>query len=100
MVLPPLLRLPVDILAQPDETTCGPTCLHAVYRYWGRDDTLPNVIARTGRLERGGTVAVFLACDALRQGFDATIYTLNLTVFDPTWFSGGIDVVERLLRQR
>lgn len=94
------MHLPLEMLPQPDETTCGPTCLHAVYRYWGRHDTLPNVIARTGRLERGGTVAVFLACDALRQGFDATIYTLNLTVFDPTWFTGGVDIVERLLRQR
>ena len=22
---------------QPDETTCGPTCLHAVFRYFGED---------------------------------------------------------------
>ena len=28
-------RLPVEILPQPDETTCGPTCLHAVFRYFG-----------------------------------------------------------------
>ena len=30
--------------------------------------------------------AVFLACDALRKGYSATIYTYNLMVFDPTWF--------------
>ena len=100
MALPPILRLPVDILTQPDETTCGPTCLHAIYRYWGRDETLTDVIARTGKLERGGTVAVFLACDALRQGFDATIYTFNVTVFDPTWFTGDVDIAARLERQR
>jgi hypothetical protein len=100
MVLPPILRLPVDILPQPDETTCGPTCLHAIYRYWGHNETLTNVIARTGKLERGGTVAVFLACDALRQGFDATIYTFNVTVFDPTWFDGATDIAGRLQRQR
>ena len=28
-------RLPVTTLPQPDETTCGPTCLHAVYDYFG-----------------------------------------------------------------
>jgi hypothetical protein len=100
MVLPPLLRLPVNILAQPDEMTCGPTCLHAIYRYWDRDETLEAVIGRTGKLERGGTVAVFLACDALRQGFDATIYTFNVTVFDPTWFDGHTDIAARLEQQR
>jgi hypothetical protein len=88
------------MLSQPSETTCGPTCLHALYRYWGREEPLNDVILRTGKLERGGTVAVFLACDALQQGFQAIIYTFNLTVFDPSWFVGKVDIAERLLRQR
>jgi hypothetical protein len=92
--------LPVVILPQPDETTCGPTCLHALYRYWGDEQPLTEVISRTRRFEHGGTVAVFLACDALRRGYQATIYTYNLMVFDPTWFSPGVDVAARLLRQR
>jgi len=29
--------LPIHILPQPDDETCGPTCLHAVYRFWGED---------------------------------------------------------------
>jgi hypothetical protein len=96
-----MLRLPVSILPQPDETTCGPTCLHAVYQYWGDDEPLAQVVARTGRLEQGGTFAVFLACDALRKGYRATIYTYNLNVFDPSWFAGpGVDIADRLLRQR
>ncbi len=98
-MLPVRLRLPVEILAQPDEVTCGPTCLHAVYRYWGSEETLEEVIARSRRLEHGGTLAVFLACDALRRGFDATIYTFNLTMFDPTWFRQGVDIAEKLRRQ-
>jgi len=98
-MLPVRLRLPVEILAQPDEVTCGPTCLHAVYRYWGSEETLDEVIARARRLEHGGTLAVFLACDALRRGFDATIYTFNLTMFDPTWFRQGIDIAEKLKHQ-
>ncbi|MCO6435262.1 hypothetical protein C8R30_11641 [Nitrosomonas nitrosa] len=94
-------HLPVSILPQPDETTCGPTCLHAVYNYWGKRDSLEDIIARTPKLESGsGTFDVFLACDALRNGFQATIYTYNLVVFDPTWFVGGIDIAERLRRQR
>ena len=86
-MLPSHLRLPVEILAQPDEVSCGPTCLHAIYRYWGEQESLNEVIARTQWLEQGGTLAVFLACDALRKGYKATIYTYNLLVFDPTWFS-------------
>ena len=44
------LRLPVQTLPQPDETTCGPTCLHAVYRYWGDQEPLDTIIARMYRL--------------------------------------------------
>jgi hypothetical protein len=93
-------RLPLKMLPQPDETTCGPTCLHAVYRYWGGNAPLEDVIDRTHKLKHGGTFAIFLACDALRQGYQATIYTYNLTVFDPTWFVPGVDISERLQRQR
>jgi len=99
-MLPVTLRLPVTMLAQPDGTTCGPTCLHAIYRYWGEREALRKIIARARRLEHGGTYAVFLACDALRKGFEATIYTYNLTMFDPTWFRPGVDIADRLRRQR
>ncbi len=100
-MLPDVHTLPVRMLPQPDETTCGPTCLHAIYRYWGREEPLSAVVERTRKLEDGGgTFAVYLACDALRQGYPATIYTYNLTVFDPTWFAPGVDIAERLARQR
>lgn len=95
------LRLPVKTLPQPDETTCGPTCLHAIYNYLGKTEMLATIIDRTPKLEDGGgTFAVFLGCDALRNGFHATIYTYNLMVFDPTWFTSGVDIAERLQRQR
>jgi hypothetical protein len=98
-MLPARLRLPVEMLAQPDEVTCGPTCLHAIYRYWGSEESLSDVIARTRRLEHGGTLAVFLANDALRRGYGATIYTFNLNTFDPSWFRRGMDIADRLRRQ-
>lgn len=98
-MLPARLRLPLDMLAQPDEVTCGPTCLQAIYDYWDGEDTLEEVIARTRRLDHGGTLAVFLGCDALRRGYHATLYTFNLNLFDPTWFRRGVDLAERLRQQ-
>lgn len=90
-------RLHLDIHAQPDDTTCGPTCLHAVYRYYGDDIRLRKVIRETRRLDGGGTLAVYLGLHALRRGYRATIYTYNLQVFDPTWFRpDGPDLKERL----
>lgn len=51
-------------------------------------------------LDAGGTLAVELACHALRRGYRATIATYNLVLFDPTWFgSPGADLAERLQRQ-
>jgi hypothetical protein len=44
------------------------------------------VIDQVQSLEGGGTLAVLLASHALRRGYDATLYTYNLQLFDPTWF--------------
>ncbi len=92
--------LALEILPQPDDATCGPTCLHAVYRYYGDDVELASLIAEIPSLEGGGTLAVNLANHALRRGYGARIYTYNLAVFDPTWFEGpGVDLAERLHAQ-
>jgi len=97
---PSATRLKLDIHAQPDDTTCGPTCLHSVYRYYGERLPLDRVIRETPTLEDGGTLAVFLALHALKRGYRATIYTYNLQVFDPTWFApDGPDIRERLQLQ-
>jgi hypothetical protein len=94
-------RLLLEILAQPDDSTCGPTCLHAVYGYYGEQLSLPDVVAQAGRLESGGTLAVFLGCHALQRGYRARIYTYNLQVFDPTWFTGEeVDLRAKLLAQQ
>jgi hypothetical protein len=87
------VALPIEIDAQPSDTSCGPTCLAAVYRYWNRPVELKQLIADIGQLDGGGTLAVDLACDALRRGFAATIVTYNLQLFDPTWFDGDGEVV-------
>ena len=92
--------LPISILQQPDDTSCGPTCLHAVYRYYGEDITLGEVITMTHMLDTGGTLAVMLANNALARGYRADIYTYNLQMFDPTWFvNGTVNIAERLTQQ-
>ena len=92
--------LDLEILAQPDDHTCGPTCLHAVYRYYDRTLPLEQVINEAESLEGGGTLAVMLGHHALRRGFSARIYTYNLQVFDPTWFDSTPEfLMEKLVAQ-
>jgi hypothetical protein len=92
--------LDLDILRQPDDATCGPTCLQAVYRYFGDEVALEDVIAQVPQLEAGGTLDVQLAIHALRRGYRALIYTYNLNVFDPSWFEASApDLAERLRAQ-
>jgi hypothetical protein len=89
-----------NIKAQPDEVTCGPTCLHALYQYYGDDISLQTVIREVKQLKSGGTLAVMLGNHALKRGYNATIYTYNLTVFDPTWFGRKpSEMIEQLKRQ-
>lgn len=46
-------QLELEILPQPDDATCGPTCLQAVYRYFGDDMPLEQVIRETPALGGG-----------------------------------------------
>jgi hypothetical protein len=100
MRLPLDTELKLDILPQPDETTCGPTCLHAVYGYYDDNADLTEIVRETRRLESGGTYAAFLGTHALKRGYEATIYSWNLQVFDPSWFgTRKVDLKERLKQQ-
>jgi hypothetical protein len=93
-------QLQISMAAQPDVLTCGPTCLHAIYRYFGDDIGLGQVIDEIHMLEEGGTLDVFLANHALKRGYRATIVTYNLQMFDPTWFGSSPEALaSRLVRQ-
>lgn len=92
--------LGVRVLSQPTNSVCGPTCLHAVYRYFGQDVPLDQLLREVTELPEGGTLAVQLGVHALSRGFSATIYTNNLQTFDPTWFRPGVDLAAKLLAQR
>ncbi len=81
-----MTELSFDISAQPDLTTCGPTCLQAVYRYFDDPISLEQVIDQARALETGGTLGALLGVHALRRGYRAVLYSYNLEVFDPTWF--------------
>lgn len=93
-------KLEFQILAQPDESTCGPTCLHALYRYYGENDSLPQIISEVNQLEEGGTMGVMLAVHALRRGYTAKIYTYNMRVFDPSWFKNPETDIPAKLEQQ
>ena len=92
--------LDFEIPPQPDDTTCGPTCLHAIYQYYGDPVPIKDVVAETGRLRGGGTLGVMLATHALRRGYRATIYTYNLHVFDPSWFGRPPEMVIPRLKEQ
>lgn len=94
------ISLGFDIQSQPDEVTCGPTCLHALYQYYGEDISLKQVIREVKQFKTGGTLAVMLGNHALKRGYKAHIYTYNLTVFDPSWFkTSSKKMIQNLKRQ-
>jgi Peptidase_C39 like family len=86
-------EISLDIQAQPNDETCGATCLHALYRFYGVENlTVERLAKEIGRLPSGGTLAEVLGCHALERGFNATIYTYHLQMFDPTWFASDGEV--------
>ena len=87
------------ILSQPTDESCGPTCLQAVYNYYGDFVDLQLLIDDVKKVEGGGTIAVMLGNHALSRGYKADIYTNNLQVFDPTWFVKGVDIISKLKEQ-
>ncbi|MFH2137848.1 MAG: C39 family peptidase [Candidatus Omnitrophota bacterium] len=93
--------LKIKIETQPDDFTCGPTSLHAVYNYYRDDISLSEVISKVASLEEeGGTLAVCLGSHALKRGYSATVFSYNPKVFDPTWNSfTSEEIIERLSDQ-
>lgn len=90
-------ELAVRRIVQPDDVTCGPTCLGKVYDFYGLAVDLSEITAALERNEDGGTLAVFLGIAALKRRMRARIFSYDLRIFDPTWFglsSGAL--VERI----
>lgn len=96
----PGVLLAVPRLQQPDDLTCGPTCLAQVYSFYDRQRPLPAIIRATPQQADGGTLAVYLGISALRDGYRARIYSYNLRVFDPTWYELETEGLVRKLQRR
>ena len=96
---PAAVQLPVLIARQPDGVTCGPTCLQALYAFYGQQVHLDELIPGIRQVVTGGTLAVHLATHALGRNYRATMYNWNLQVFDPSWFSRGVDIAAKLREQ-
>lgn len=79
----------IQIYTQPDDESCGPTCLHSIYHYYGLQIPLPEIVQTIDRSASGGTLAPMLGKHALQQGMRCTLYVNNLNLFDPTWFKKG-----------
>lgn len=85
--IPPVRHpLHVPILPQPTDTSCGPTCLQAIYAFYGDEVPLEQLIDEIPSVEGGGTLAVLLGVHALKRGYRVRLYTFNLKIFDPSWF--------------
>ncbi len=93
-------EISISIEAQPNETTCGPTCLHAIYDFYNKPYNLDDLIKEIPELELGGTLGVMLGNHALLRNFNVTIYTYNMRIFDPTWFVKGVDIRDKLVTSR
>lgn len=94
------INLGFDILAQPDDVTCGPTCLQALYQYYNDPVLLKDVVREVKQLKNGGTMAVMLGNHALQRGYKAHIYSYNLNVFDPTWFKHPSKKIAEFLKEQ
>ncbi|MEX2584357.1 MAG: peptidase-C39 like family protein [Gemmatimonadota bacterium] len=93
-------ELQLEQFSQPDDVTCGPSCLLKVYRYFDLALPLETVLEEIDRNEDGGTLAVFLGVAGLRRGFRAKLYSYDLRIFDPTWRALDSKALGEKIRQR
>ncbi len=94
------MKLEVAVSPQPDDESCGITCLQAIYNYYGHHTELERLKEEVAHWQTGGTVSVNLARHALAAGFSAEIYTYNIRIFDPTWKNLAAQDLERKLKMR
>ena len=94
------MKLQVTVSPQPDDESCGITCLQAIYQYHGHETSIDTLKKEVVHWQTGGTVGVNLGRHALAQGFTAEIYTYNIKVFDPTWRELPADELKAKLKLR
>lgn len=92
--------LAVPRYAQPDDVSCGPTCLAQVMAYYGDPHPIAEIRQGLRVNPDGGTLAVHLAARALDMGYRARLYPFGVRVFDPTWWELGEDELRERLALR
>ena len=93
-------QLHFDILPQPDNVTCGPTCLHAVYQFFGDPLPLAQVIRETEKLEEGGGVVGPVGVSRVAPRLRGDDFHLGLGRVRPDLVPvGGTPLRDRLTRQ-
>ncbi|MES2743937.1 MAG: peptidase-C39 like family protein [Bdellovibrionota bacterium] len=80
------IKLKIPLKRQPDDVTCGPTCLQSIYGFYHDGIALEHVIEEVSMLEEGGTFASKLGTHSLKRGYQAHIWSFNVHIFDPSWF--------------
>lgn len=93
-------ELPVPQFLQPDDVTCGPTCLRKVYDFYGIPAEWEEILGDIDRNDDGGTLAVFLGIAAIRRGLRARIFAYDMRIFDPSWFSLPMDLLAEKVHAR
>lgn len=86
--------------SQPDDESCGPTCLYAIYQHYGLNISYDEVVKQVERSISGGTLAPMLGKHALQSGFKVTLYINNLQMYDPTWFNPDGTSDSHFLREK
>jgi Peptidase C39 family len=94
------MDLHVQVDQQPDDDSCGITCLQAIYRYNDLNLGLDQLRSEVDHWQTGGTVSVNLARHALDRGFAATLYSYNVQIFDPTWRDLPSEAIAKKLKAR
>lgn len=91
------------MMTQPDDESCGISCLYSIYKYHGIDVSYEHLVQEVDRSLSGGTLAPLLGKNALLHGCNVTLYTNNLILFDPTWFNHPNDsndfLAQKLIEQ-
>ena len=94
------IKLKIPLGKQPDDVTCGPTCLQSIYGFYSDGISLESVISEVSMLEDGGTYASKLGAHALKRGYACEIWSFNVHIFDPTWFDLNAESMCIKLRQQ
>ena len=78
---------------------CIPACLQQVFAYYDKEVSQEEILNSLDKPERGMSVPA-AGTFAKRSGFNPTIVTNNMDIFDPTWFDVGSEKLIQHLKEK